>query len=159
MLEMCHSLGIKSHIQQEAVLLLADTRRGFMRSDLLRERLIKSLGKNGYPAIFLPKINSEVEALVEQQLVRRQIRSGAHEIGLHKVVWKIPSETIDLIREATQIICDEKLFPVSSHDLVNDVKRQIRKMGASRSGIGDDAFEILVARFRSPPAISTLSSK
>lgn len=149
MLEKCHSLGIESHIQQEAVLLLLNSRRGFMRSDLLRERLIKSLAKGGYSAIFLPKINSEVEALVEQQLLLRQVKNGQHEIGLNRVVWKIPLETIRLIHDATIIATSGRLFEDGFSEVVLDVKMQLRKVGGSRSKIGDAAIETLVARFLS----------
>ena len=150
MVDMCHSLGIDSHIQQEAVLLLSNSRRVFMRSDLFRERLIKSLANEGYSAIFLPKINSEVEALVEQQLLLRQVKKGEHEIGLNKVVWKIPSETISLIHEATIIVSSGRLFEDSFCDVVLDVKKQLRKMGGSCSQVSNAAFDILVARFNAP---------
>jgi len=147
MVDMCLSLGIDSYIQQEAIQLLSNTRRGFMRSDLFRERLIKSLAKRDYSAIFLPRINSEVEALVEQQLLLRQIKNGEHEIGLNKVVWKIPSETISLIHEATIIVSSGRLFESDFCDVVHDVKMQLRKMGGARRQVSDTAFDILVARF------------
>lgn len=150
MVEMCYSLGIKGHIQQEVVLLLSNTRTGFMRSDLLRERLIKSLANAGYSTIFLPKINHEVETLVEQKLCLRQVKRGKHEIGLNKLVWKIPPETITLIHDATTIVTDGKLFADNFGDVVDDAKKQLRKMGAPRRRVSDAAFEILVARFLIP---------
>lgn len=132
------------------MLLLSGARRGFMRSDLFRERLIKSLAKEGYAAVFLPRINSEVEALVEQQLLLRQVKRGDHEIGLNKIVWRIPSETIRLIHEATVIVSSGRLFEDNFCDALLDVKKQLRKMRAPRRQVSDTALEILVARFRSP---------
>lgn len=147
MVEMIHSLGIVSHIQQEAALLLFNSRRGFMRSDLFRMRLIKSLAKGEYSAVFLPKINAEVEAMVEQQLLVRKIKKCGHEIGLNSLVWKIPSDTINSIREATIIVRSGRLFESNFCDLVLDVKKQLRKMGKTRR-VSDTGFEILVERFR-----------
>lgn len=135
MVEMIHSLGIVSHIQQQAVLLLFNSRRGFMRSDLFRVRLIKSLSKGGYSAVFLPKINSEVEAMVEQQLLVRQVKKCGHEIGLNRLVWKIPSDTISSIREATIIVRSGRLFEGNFCDLVFDVKKQLRKTGGLAVGL------------------------
>jgi len=132
------------------VLLLAGTRRGFMRSDLLRERLIKSLAQGGYSAIFLPKINSEVETLVEQQLLLRQVKRGEHEIGLNKLIWKIAPKTIVSIREATTIVTGSRLFADNFRDVVEDAKKQLQKMRVSRRQVSDTAFEILVAQFLRP---------
>jgi len=150
MVEMLCALGIESRIQQEAVHLLLASRRGFMRSDLFRERLILSLASGGNSAIFLPRINSEVESLVEQQLLVRQVKGSKHEIGLNKVVWKIPPETITLIHDATTIVTDGKLFADNFGDVVDDAKKQLRKMRVRQSRISDSAFEILVARFAKP---------
>lgn len=147
--EMCSAIGITSHIQQEVVLLLSDTKNGFMRSDLLRERLIRSLANGGYSTIFLSKINHEVDILVEQKLCLRQVKRGKHQIGLNKLVWKIPPETITLIHGATTTVTDGKLFADNFGDVVEDAKRQLRKMGVPRRLVNDAAFEILVARFLS----------
>lgn len=149
MIEMCLSLGIESHIQREAVHLLLASRRGFMRSDLFRERLILSLASGGNSAIFLPRINSEVESLIEQQLLIRQVKGSKHEIGLNKIVWKVSPETVNSIREATTRVRSSCLFAAQLGDVVENVKIQLRKMKVSRSQVSDAVFEILVSRFSS----------
>jgi hypothetical protein len=147
MADMCYALGIRSNTQQQAVYLLSATTRGFMRSDLFRERLIKSLANRGDSAIHLQRINSEIEALVEQQLFIRQVKSGEREIGLQKIVWRIPPEAISSVRDATEIVMNGCLFEENLCNIVENVKRQLRKTKVSRKQVSDNALTILVSRF------------
>lgn len=149
MLEKCKSLGVESRIQREAVFLLCNSQRGFMRSDFFRERLIYSLANGGYSAASISKINSEVEAMVEQRLFIRQVKKAQHEIGLNRTVWKIQPEIICLIHDATKIVSCGKLFEGKFCELVLDVKKQLRKMGGTRRQVSNTALEILIVRFRS----------
>lgn len=148
MVDMFQALGIKSQTQQEAIYLLSCSARNFMRSDLFRERLIKALAREGSSAVFLSRINAEIETLVGHQLLVRRVKRGEHEIGLNKIIWRVAPETISSIREATTFVRLGNLFPPDNFgDVTEQVKIQLRKMKASYRRVSDAAFEILVSRF------------
>ena len=154
MVEMFQALGIESLIQHEAVKLLSGSARGFMRSVCFRERLIKALAQDGCSAIYLSKINTEIESLVEQNLLIRHVKRGGHEIGLNKIIWRLTPETVAAIREATISVRFGSLFPPDDFiDVVANVKIQLRKMKPPRIRVGDTAFELLVSRFSSRPFV------
>jgi hypothetical protein len=153
MLDKLKSLGITNQIQQQAVRILADSYRGYMRSDLFRLGLIESLASVGSGAVYVAKINSEVEALVEQKMLLRQVRHSEHEIGLNKVVWSLSSETIRLICEATTSATESQVFEPDFSHLVREVKKQLRQIGGARERVSGTGLEMLIARFRPKSAI------
>lgn len=139
---MLKSLGISSRIQQEAIQLLASSRYRFMEAEQFRRKLAASLAP-----VRIKKINSDIEALVEQKLIMRRVKASKHEIGLNKEIWRLSSETISLIREATASIAESMLIDSDFYHTVHEVKVRFRKLGGTRRYLSDTAFDILVARF------------
>ncbi len=140
--EMLKSLRISSRIQQEAVRLLASSRYRFMVAAHFRHTLVASLAP-----VRIKKVNEAIDALVEQKLIMRQVDGNRHEIGLNKEIWRLSSETIISIREATASIAESMLIDSAFCHIVNDVKVRLRKMRINRRAVSDIALDILVTRF------------
>jgi hypothetical protein len=142
MVEIFHCLGIHSHIQQAAIELLANSSRGYMRSDLFRLSLIKSLAP-----VNLKKLNSEIEALVEQKMLLRRLRHQQHEIGANKVIWILSPQTVRFVRDATKIAKKSLPLPRDISQLVRAVKREFRASRGAPEPVSEAALKILIARF------------
>ena len=142
--DMFKSLEISCRIQQEAVRLLACSRYRFMESEQFRYKFVVLLAP-----VRIKKVNAAIDALIEQKLLMRRVKSSRHEIGLNKEIWKLSSEAISLIREATTSIAESMLIDSDFCHTVHDVKVRFRKLGGTRRHISDTVFDILVARFLS----------
>lgn len=140
--EMFKCLGISSRIQQEAVRLLDFSRPRFMESEQFRYKLVSSLAP-----VRIKKVNVAIDALVEQKLIMRRAKGDRHEIGLNKEIWRLSSETISLIRDATTSIAESMLIDSDFCHTLHDVKLRFRKLGGACRHINEAAFEILVSRY------------
>lgn len=135
-------LGVSSKIQQEAIRVLACSRGGFMESEKFRYTLVSSLAP-----VRIKKVNEAIETLIEEKLLIRRVKTNKHETGLNKEIWKLSSETIGLIREATAIIAESMLIDSDFSYITHDVKMRFRKLGGARRYLDNAVFDILVARF------------
>lgn len=148
--EIFRCLCVTCQSQQEAVRLLSCSiyqHRKFVDADEFRVKLIEILPEDGYDAS-IKKVNMAIDALVDQNLLVRRLKSGKHQIGLNKEIWDISPKAIELIQHVTTIITKHLLNDKYLYQVANDVTFLFRKLGYTREDISDTVFDILVARFR-----------
>lgn len=151
--EIFRCLCVTCQFQQEVVRLLSCSiyqHRKFVDADEFRMKLIEILPEDGYGAS-IKKINTAIDALVNQNLLVRRLKSGKHQIGLNKEIWDLSPDTIELIQLLTTSITkymqdDQYLLQVAK-----DVALLFSKFNYSSGKISDSTIYILVVRFHLLP--------